>query len=258
MSEDEWKAVSGLVADLMKVHTRPFVTPIVHEEAGKPPKIGTGTYVDFRCGGATAVGVVTCEHVSREQPLAHSPMGTTALLSLMGNVISDPEPIDAAVVRLNSSTWATQANEAQLLPYQRFAPTHAPVKDELLFFRGIAGENAYVGFGGFDGILTGYCSQEKRDTGDDRTFEVFWDPEQTQVTSGTDPGTRERVKFSDARGYSGSLVWNTKFVEQGCDINGWSPDDAVVTGLLRRWDPKTKTLIALRAEHLSEWFRGSI
>ncbi|MBB4571544.1 hypothetical protein [Rhizobium leucaenae] len=257
MTEEQWNALSGLVADLMKVHTRPFVTPIVHEELDKPPRIGTGTYLDFGEGRKRAVGVLTCEHVTRDQPLAHKPLGTQSLLPLTGVGKAAPDPIDASVFFVDQAGWQTQAHEAELLPLSRLAEAHKPARDELLFFRGVAGENVYIGFGGFDGILTGYCSQEKRDTGDDRIFEVFWEPDKTKIASGTDPVVRDRVKFDNAEGFSGSLVWNTRFVELGCDITAWSPDDAVVTGLLRRWDPKTRTLLALRAEHLVAWLLGS-
>lgn len=52
---------------------------------------------------------------------------------------------------------------------------------------------------------------------------------------------------------SGSLVWNTRYLETRESGRNWSPDDAVVTGLLRRWDEKTKTLLVYRVEHVRTW-----
>jgi hypothetical protein len=37
----------------------------------------------------------------------------------------------------------------------------------------------------------------------------------------------------------------------------WRPEDAAVTGLLRRYDASTGTLLAWRVEHLLAWLRAS-
>jgi hypothetical protein len=65
--------------------------------------------------------------------------------------------------------------------------------------------------------------------------------------------SKERVRYDDPEGFSGSLVWNTRFVELGCDLSAWRPHEAVVTGLLRRWDTSTRTLLTWRVEHLLAW-----
>lgn len=101
--------------------------------------------------------------------------------------------------------------------------------------------------------MTGYCSQEVPGGGDSEIFEILWSPPHARITSGTDPKARTTVRFNDAGGYSGSLVWNTRFVEMGCNLNRWSPGEAQVTGLLRRWDTTTTSLLAWRVEHLLAW-----
>ena len=63
----------------------------------------------------------------------------------------------------------------------------------------------------------------------------------------------ETLKFENACGFSGSLVWNTRYLEVTRQNLEWSPEDAVVTGLLRRWDQETKTLLVWRVEHLRMW-----
>lgn len=139
------------------------------------------------------------------------------------------------------------------MPRSLFATKHAPVEKELLFFRGLAGENARLAFGVFDRALTGYCSQEVPNGGDGQIFEILWSPPNTTITAGTDTRVRSTIRYNDAQGYSGSLVWNTRFVEMGCDSNKWSPEVAQVTGLLRRWDTTTASLLAWRVEHLLAW-----
>lgn len=154
---------------------------------------------------------------------------------------------------VDQKVWQSQAGEAELLPLSMLAQSHNPVPDELLFVREMADEIAYVGYGGFDGILTGYCSQIKRGTGHNRMFELFWEPDKTQLAPGTGQGVLERLTFNNAEGFSGSLVWNTRFVELSCDLDAWTPADAMVTGTLKRWDQKTMTLLALRVEHINAW-----
>jgi hypothetical protein len=119
------------------------------------------------------------------------------------------------------------------------------------------GENARLSAFGSDVILTGYCSHEKTDASDTNVdasvFEMCRSPRNATVTSGTDTAVRVRFKFDNPAGFSGSLVWNTRFVELGCDLSTWTPDDAAVTGLLRRLDPDDSTLLAWRVEHLLNW-----
>jgi hypothetical protein len=108
-----------------------------------------------------------------------------------------------------------------------------------------------IGYSKF--IATGYCSQEEPGAGDADIFEILWNPPSTAVSSGTSDQVRSTFQHSNPAGFSGSLVWNTRFVEKGCDLSNWNPQDAVVTGLLRRWDYATKTLLAWRVEHLLAW-----
>lgn len=128
-------------------------------------------------------------------------------------------------------------------------------QEELLFFRGFAGENAPYAFGVHQAIASGYCSQEKFvETPQDRSiFEMFWEPGEIRFTSDT---AEEAVKAQDAGGFSGSLVWNTKYLKCRNAGREWVPDQAVVTGLLRRWDTATKTLLVWRVEHLRAWLDG--
>jgi hypothetical protein len=57
----------------------------------------------------------------------------------------------------------------------------------------------------------------------------------------------------DPHGFSGSLVWNTQYVEKSATGAEWSPDDAVITGLLQWHIPERKTVVALRVEHIRTW-----
>lgn len=96
------------------------------------------------------------------------------------------------------------------------------------------------------------------DEPDPQIFEIFWEPENTQFSAGTSDDVRAKVRFNDPGSFSGSLVWNTRYLEITNAGESWSPEDAVVTGMLRRYDSNTATLLALRVEHLREWLEKRI
>ena len=240
-----WNTMSGVVADQMKVYTRPYANIL----AGAYNS-GTGTFIEKE-----GVSLLTCEHVARLHPTAYyiDDDGSSSLEPGMWCVEPD-ENKDVAVAPIAAAEWSRMAKTAMPLSLAKFAQYHAPAPDELLFFRGIAGENVrYVSDLGVDADLSGYCSQEKRGTGNDNVFEMLWNPKETRITTGTSATVRERIKYDNPAGFSGSLIWNTRFVEMGCDITKWSPNCAVVTGLLRRFDDKTNTLLGWRVEHLLGW-----
>lgn len=251
--QEQWNATCDAVSDHMKIFTRPFVA-ILASSAGKPTGIGTGTFFDNG-----PIKILTCEHVSRLDPSAIF-LGELQSSDLnLGVWCIEPDVrCDVAFTPVAPDKWRQLHGSAQTLPLSSFATHHAPVENELLFFRGIAGENAYVGATGTDAIITGYCSQEKKYTGDKNIFEICWNPDEATVTTGTPKEVSDRFSYSNPSGFSGSLVWNTRFVELGCDFNRWSPNDARVTGLLRRFDENTSTLLAWRVEHLIAWINSAV
>jgi hypothetical protein len=249
MTKSEWDDMCGHVADTMKLFTRPYVTILAGGSPNKPTEVGTGTFID-----KSGVGLLTCEHVARFKPTAYYQDSTGSTDLDPGPWRTEPDPNkDVALASVPAAEWAKVAGRARPLPMVSFAARHAPVEHELLFFRGIAGENTYISSFGADAIISGYCSQEKPGTGDANIFEILWKPSGTTVTPATGSEIKGRFKYDDPHGFSGSLVWNTRFVETGCDVSTWHPNQAVVTGLLRRFDDKTDTLLAWRVEHLQSW-----
>lgn len=247
MSNASWNHMCDQVANKMKVHTRPYVTPLIEDVTGKPPHIGTGTFLD-RVG----TELLTCEHVAKHDPFLHQFNSNQPLLRLSATWRTDPQA-DVAITPISRQHWTSAADAAAPLSMSRFAARHQPVEHEILFFRGIAGENVRL-YGDSNRVtMTGYCSQEKPGSGNANIFEILWDPQSTTVTSATDSEVLTHFRHDDPAGFSGSLVWNTRFVELGCNLQTWTPEDAMVTGLLRRWDTTTKTLLTWRVEHLLGW-----
>jgi hypothetical protein len=145
-----------------------------------------------------------------EEGHRHKPSGKAPLWSDPRShqpAIRSGDTVDAAFAPIHADEWCQLAARAHPLSMSRFAESHSPVAGELLFFRGIAGENAaYIGPFGADVIIPGYCSQEKKDTTDANIFEMLWEPRKVAVTVGTAHEVRGRVKYDHPASFSGSLV----------------------------------------------------
>ena len=248
MTPEEWEAICSFVTDAMLDHTRPFVTPLRTETRSDVRLVGTGSYVQCQ-----QRRVLTCEHVARTQPMHIQFYGSESVYAPCSRWQMDRHPADAAFASVCDELWGQIQHKAAVVPYARFADRHESCEGEILFFRGFAGENSRYGFGVHETDGTGYGTQEKRGSGDDQIFELLWEPENTQFTASATPEVQKRIGVEDAHGFSGSLVWNTRYVELNSQGLEWSPQGAVVTGLLRRWDEGTRTLLAWRVEHLRSW-----
>lgn len=254
MTPAQWEQIKQEVAEAMLAHTRPFVTPLGTETPATVRLVGTGSYADIDDRRL----LLTCEHVAREQPMHYRFDGSDDVFDHPGPWTKDRHPTDAAFAPISSAHWSATSHQAAAIPLARFAIRHEIAEQaELLFFSGYAGENAHYAFGIHQTDRTGYCTQEKMGTGDGEIFELFWEPDKTEFTSETSAEARAEMKFDDAHGFSGSLVWNTRYLETLREGGRtWTPDDAVVTGLLRRWDEDTKTLLVWRVEHLRAWLQA--
>jgi hypothetical protein len=217
----------------MKVYTRPFVTPLSAETQDTIRLLGSGSYIQYDRQRL----LLTCEHVARNGSVHYRFHGSDDVFEYPGPWTMDPHPIDAAAVRMSDTEWEVTHHLAAAVPQAKFAMMHRLSQQaEPLFFRGYAGENADYAFGVHQTNATGYCSQEVANSGDSEIFEIFRDPQQADLTQGTSPEARSAKSFDDPQGFSGSLVWKTRYLEVQASSRTWTPDDAVITGLLRRWD----------------------
>lgn len=256
MTREEWDRAYGAVADLMKEHTRPFVTPLRGNNDYGVQLVGSGSYVTVRDNRI----LLTCEHVEKKavteyRGVDYSFHGTEDVFTHPGPFIKDA-PLDIAFTHMSVPMWYASAHRGQPIPYGRFAAKHQLAdKSEFLFIRGYADENAHYFDNQHDATATGYCSQEKVvDIPDPKMFEIFWEPGKAAFTERTSEDAKANIKVENPHGFSGSLVWNTRFVEvELIQRREWTPEDAVVTGLLHRWDPATKSLLVLPVEHLRGW-----
>ena len=255
MTQQEWIKICEKVTNEMLEYTKPFVTPLSTETDRDVRLVGTGSYVLLKPHRI----LLTCEHVASGQPMNYRFRGSEDVFKYNGQWTADKHPIDTAFACISNDAWEACSHQAHPIPFERFAQKHALADPaEILFFRGFGGGNARFAFGVHQTNGTGYSSQEKHNSGDNQIFEIFWEPENTKLTGQTSPETEREIKFNVAGGFSGSLVWNTRYLEISKKKQKWTPEHAVVTGILRRWDQDTKTLLAWRVEHLRHWIANQL
>ncbi|MCK1328624.1 hypothetical protein IVB57_09495 [Bradyrhizobium sp. CW9] len=254
MTTVDWLPVIEEVLEAMRTHTLPLVTPLSKDrpDLNKVALLGTGSYVML--GGYRII--LTCEHVARHGKVNCGLHGDSEAFGYRGRWFMDPEPVDLALAAVNDSMWLKNPHQAEAIPIERFAQRHAICDPaELLFFLGFAGENSNYGFGVFSPTGSAHLSQEKTRTGDESFFEMYWQPKDTQYSADTTDEERRLAKSEDARGFSGSLVWNTRYLEVTQAGGVWTPADAVVTGMVQRWDIASQTLLVYRVEHIRKWLQ---
>lgn len=242
MTPAEWKAISNDVTDQMKEYTRPYVTPLSSRTGAGFWKLeGSGSYVAYEDQRI----LLTCEHVVRENQLHQRFYDLKTDYAVREPFFIKPNP-DLAWSGIPDEMWSGVYHKAAEIPFAKFSARHCLFdKYEPLFFRGYAGENAHDDMVAYETYASGYCSQEKDGAPSSaEIFEMLFEPEMTLITSGTSDEMREVMKFTDPRGFSGSLVWNTRYREVTQSGKEWDPSHAIVTGIVRRYDVNTKTILA--------------
>ena len=242
-AEEKWRRTCNQVVDRMMEHVRPFVVPLSYEMESEVRLIGTGTFVL----GANGTTVVTCEHVARNAPLNFRPNGQEAVCGYRGEWSVHPEPVDAAWTIGSLATPTLLAKAVQ--PHQIALQHDLYQPEELLFFYGYSGENSTFAFETHITNGSGYLTQQNRDAQPNLgVIELLWPNGEENWSEGTTEEARRNMQFSDPAGFSGALVWNTRFLETGADLNQWTPDQAVVTAILKRFVPRDRVLLATPIE----------
>lgn len=239
MTKEEWARICSEVVDRMKDHVRSFVVPLSQSTESDVRLIGTGTFIH----GTDGTAILTCEHVARHAPLDFRPHGREDVYGYRGEWTSFAEPIDAAWTIGSLSTPIPPAKIVK--PYQIATQHILAQPKELLFFYGYSGENSRYGFDVHETNGSGYLTQQNRDAkSDPGVIELLWPNGKHAWSEGMTEEARREMRFDDPAGFSGSLVWNTRFLETGADVNRWTPDQAVATALLKRFVQEDHVLLA--------------
>ncbi len=254
MTKQEWDEICSDTARKMLDHIKPYITPISRVMSDEEGELqGSGSY--YECFGGKYL--ITNEHVANHmipnslspEPLAHQFFDSDCVLRLTNDFLCLQFPIDVAVSHIEDKNWTSCSHNALGIPISRFAPKHEPFKGEQLFFAGYSAERSGFCFGQLTSYGTPYLTQEtelpKQWEKPQFHFALHYAPD--RVMERVDGNT---LGLPIPKGFSGSLVWNTRLVE--CLQNGkeWTPDCAQVTGILCRWKSSSACVIATRVEHM--------
>ncbi|PKQ74028.1 trypsin-like peptidase domain-containing protein [Aeromonas sobria] len=249
MNQEEWNNMCKDVVEKMTLHVKPFASPIskvVSSEHGE--HLGSGSFIS--CDSSKYI--ITNEHVAKgleSTSLAHQFLDSDSIVRIVNPICAKEYPLDVAVSKISDCAWAACQHSAQGIPLSRFANKHQPVNAELLFMIGYSGDRAGFYFGNFISRGTPYLTQEAdfpSNIGNENYhFSIHYKPDLASVVDGSSGG------LPKPPGMSGSLVWNTRFVEMSQAGKEWSPEDAQVTGLIWGWPSSDACLLATKVEHLS-------
>lgn len=247
--QQNWETMCHQVVQKMLEHVRHFVTPIskvINHDHGEA--WGTGSYIEIN----SRRFLITNEHVAKKlisHSIGHQFCESDSVVRCLNPMVALPAPEDVAVALIEEDVWNICQHRAATIPYTRFAPKHAPVDGELLFMAGYSGERSFFSFGTLVSPGTPYLTQEvvMPTTEGDPVFHFALHYLPDKASS-----TEERARgLPDPHGFSGSLIWNTRFVEVTSVGGVWTPEDAVITGIVWGWPSGEGCLIATRVEHFS-------
>lgn len=247
LNRQEWDDYSRKVTEEMREYAWPFVASIlrVHslEEASL---LGSGTYLQLLDNSY----LLTNQHVAAERrthSLAHLLADEEFALGISGVFQALSDPVDAAVCRIEQGVWNSGKTMKRAVPIACLAQKHEPVERELLFMMGFSGERFY-----FSNLVesacptaTPYCTQESvvpEELKSDFHFGLRYSTERAVSLDASGRG------LPDPHGFSGSAVWNTRAVEYLLSGRRWTPENAEVTGMVRRWSDRHACLLATRIE----------
>ncbi len=248
-TKEEWEAVLPDVVGQMQAYLSDFCTPIAKHLGEYAELEGSGTYITL----ADRTFILTNEHVARvrsaTQALIHMLRDKGELPLILGNHMAIPEPRDIALLPVSSTVWSAGDHRSRAITVDMIAREHRPVPTEVLIFVGYSGERHSFRF---DTLITPATTSASREvplpTDDDRFdlcyhFGLDYKPNLATSIEGTSG-------LPVPPGLSGSLVWNTRFVE--CRIRGepWTPECARITGIVWGWPSNVGCLVATRAEYV--------
>lgn len=175
--------------------------------------------------------------------------------------------MDAAAVRV-PTILAHSGKTA--LPIDRVSDQYCAVNGELLFWIGSPGfrlerhdpiipnKRRHTLFGELNTLSLPVLAQAFQ--GDHPTHEDF-DPVRHILIHYPNHAKREPdespVALPHAKGMSGSLLWNTRFVEMYQKEKEWSPEDAVVCGVIWAALDDPEVVIATKIEFVRESLKNS-
>jgi len=254
-TKEEWDAALPTVVEAMTSHLRPFRSPIFEDFGDHCDGWGSGSYLKL----GERVFILTNEHVARARKegrmLIHQFLGEEDFRPIAGDHVEHEWPLDLALLPVDGEAWRQSNNQSRAISINQISLAHLPVTGEILTFTGFSGQEAKFYFNTMN--YTGTCStsREVELPADERFnnrfhFGLDYRPDLAKTVIG-DKG------LPLPPGLSGSTVWNTRFVEARMAKRSWTPELAVVTGVVWGWPSGVGCVVATRAEYLRSFLLGA-
>jgi hypothetical protein len=247
-TEDEWNQSIPQVVKDMTDFLRQYRAPVFEDFGDHGTGWGSGAYLEL----AGKVFILTNEHVAcarnAGRKLGYQFDQQEDILHVVGDHVALPPPFDLALLPVDELKWRDQSNGSSAIQIDQIALAHSPVQTEILTFSGFAGGNVGFHFGTLASMATCYTSREIVLPEDSRFSSRYHFGLDYRPDLATDVIGKEGLPLPP--GLSGSIVWNTGFVEAKMQSVQWTPQLARVTGVVWGWPSENACLVATRAEYL--------
>jgi hypothetical protein len=251
-TREQFEKLSGNVCDQMREFAFPFVPSISCEtDTNVADHHGSGLYIRLR----NETYILTNEHVARViqgRPLAHQLLDGEYSTRIMHAVQAAKAPYDLALTKVDASVWNDPRNKRKALDVSKLARHHDPAEQDFLFMLGYSGQKSFFS-PSLESLMTNgtpYLTQESKDCPDNLGDMYFAIPYLSELAKSL---TGKSANLPDARGFSGSPVWDTRFRQHDLQGIKWSPEESQVTGVIFLWRQDTRQLIAVKAEYIVEF-----
>ncbi len=254
MSEEEQKVFFHVLAQ-MKERTERSITQICgsfNDTSGE--LLGTGTFIE--CHGSTYL--LTAQHVAEclfdekigggrkyESGLCHSVGNAERMMYVTNPWTAWPPPHDLALSRIDPIVL--QDTDRQTIGPEDFASDTKDLGEDIYFLHGFPGKQSrFTAFG--PGVVSttlpyGGCITTSQ-------LSVFNPDIHFAITYPAEEIVDERglsTNLPHPGGLSGSVVWKTNRVGAKGE---WTPDQARIVGVARRFDQDSQCLIVTRIEYV--------
>lgn len=247
-TEKEWDALMPKLTRAMTDYLRPRRAPVFEDLGDYGAGWGSGTYLAL----GQMIVILTNEHVAEIRKtgaaLASQLCGQNTIWRILDTHCEYPYPLDLAVLPVAPSQWSTDHCSVPV-ETTRIALAHDPVEGEVLAMTGFAGKGVHFVWGELHSEATCYLAREvglpvDDDRFDDRYhFGLAYRPDLAIDVVG-------KKGLPVPNGFSGSAVWDTRFVAARIAGLEWSPEMARVTGIVWGWPSEHGCLVATRAEYV--------
>lgn len=253
--EAELNAEMPSVVRAMNGYIEVFCVPIIKRYKDYGEAWGTGSFLKL----GERIFILTNEHVARARSTIrllhqlHDQDGS--LYPIFGESPSFGWPLDVALLPVNQELWDRPGHLAKAITTDMIAPSHEPVPQEYFTFIGFSGQYSRFAFGTLSTPGTSSTAREVRlPEGDGLKgrfhFGINYKPDSAYNIVGS-------RGLPSPHGFSGSTVWNTRFVETRMAGQRWTPECARVTGVVWGWPSTNSSVVATRSQYVLGFIRSA-